>query len=258
MGSMRITPIAWTSFDGVTASELVGWEPDQVNKMADGSYDAAALAEFAGRACYASWHKPNPATATNEGYLEHIIDVGHFSVVEHGSVTFYIDGVSRSLTHELIRHRHHSYSQLSQRYVVAKPGDRPVTPPLFYANPDAAVILSTLWNAAVQSYDALVRLAESALMREGVDPATARKEAREAARSVLPNMTPTAIVVTGNHRAWREFVQKRAILAADAEIRIAACTIFGILNEMYPALYQDMALATDGRGREYIVYTENE
>ena len=63
------------------------------------------------------WSKPNPRTATNAGYLRHIIDVGHFSVLEHASVSFYITGVSRSFTHELIRHRHFSYSQLSQRYV---------------------------------------------------------------------------------------------------------------------------------------------
>ena len=75
------------------------------------------LAEFAGRACYQSWTKPNPSTATNAGYLRHILEVGHLSVLEHGSVTFYLTGVSRSLTHELIRHRHFSYSQLSQRYV---------------------------------------------------------------------------------------------------------------------------------------------
>ena len=76
-----------------------------------------ALVEFAGRACYQSWSKPNPKTATNAGYLQHIIDVGHFSVLEHASVSFYITGISRSCTHELIRHRHFSYSQLSQRYV---------------------------------------------------------------------------------------------------------------------------------------------
>ena len=87
----------------------VPWETD-----ADGGQ---ALAEFAGRACYQSWSKPNPRTATNEGYLRHILEVGHLSVLEHGTVSFYLTGISRSLTHELIRHRHFSYSQLSQRYV---------------------------------------------------------------------------------------------------------------------------------------------
>src|SRR5438128_8989463 len=102
----RVQLIAKTEF---VPPKDVPWETD-----ADGGQ---ALAEFAGRACYQSWKKPNPATATNAGYLKHILEVGHLSVLEHGSVTFYLSGISRSLTHELIRHRHFSYSQLSQRYV---------------------------------------------------------------------------------------------------------------------------------------------
>src|SRR5437660_4048564 len=103
---LKVQLIAKTEFD---PPDDVPWETD-----ADGGQ---ALAEFAGRACYQSWSKPNPRTATNAGYLRHILEVGHLSVIEHGVVTFYLTGVSRSLTHELIRHRHFSYSQLSQRYV---------------------------------------------------------------------------------------------------------------------------------------------
>ena len=94
-----------------------------------------ALAEFAGRACYQSWSKPIPATATNAGYLDHILQVGHLSVLEHSTATFYITGISRSVTHELIRHRHFSYSQLSQRYL---PPDGPdvVEPAVIAADPE--------------------------------------------------------------------------------------------------------------------------
>ena len=102
----QVAVIAWTHFEPPAE---IPWDTD-----ADGG---EALAEFAGRACYQSWKKPNPSTATNAGYLRHILEVGHLSVLEHGSVTFYLTGVSRSLTHELIRHRHFCYSQLSQRYV---------------------------------------------------------------------------------------------------------------------------------------------
>ena len=104
--SPKVQLIAKTEF---FPPEDVPWSTD-----ADGGQ---ALAEFAGRACYQSWKKPNPATATNAGYLAHILEVNHLSVLEHGSVTFYLTGVSRAFTHELIRHRHFSYSQLSQRYV---------------------------------------------------------------------------------------------------------------------------------------------
>jgi hypothetical protein len=86
---LRVQLVAKTEF---VAPEGVPWSTD-----ADGGQ---ALAEFAGRACYQSWKKPNPATATNAGYLRHILEVGHLSVLEHGTVSFYITGVSRSLTHE--------------------------------------------------------------------------------------------------------------------------------------------------------------
>src|SRR3954469_17505800 len=70
-----------------------------------------ALAEFAGRACYQSWDKANPAHAPNEGSRRPILEVGHLSVLEHATVTLYVCVVSRSVTHELIRHRHFSCSQ---------------------------------------------------------------------------------------------------------------------------------------------------
>ena len=121
---LGVRAIAWTHFE---PPEDVPWTTD-----ADGG---EALAEFAGRACYQSWSKPNPRTATNAGYLRHILEVGHLSVLEHGSVTFYLTGVSRSLTHELIRHRHFSYSQLSQRYVPERDAAM-VEPDVIAADPE--------------------------------------------------------------------------------------------------------------------------
>ena len=112
----QVRMVAHTQF---TVPEDLGWETD-----AEGG---SALAEFAGRACYQSWDKPNPRTATNAGYLRHILEVGYLSVFEHANVTFYITGISRSCTHELIRHRHFSYTQLSQRFVPEH--DSKVVPP---------------------------------------------------------------------------------------------------------------------------------
>ena len=113
---MRVTPIAWTKLDDINASyvipksamsaELDGYSPE-------GSADL--LAEFAGRACYKAWDRKNPATATTEGYLKNILKQGHFSVLEHSSVTFYVEGASRSLLTELTRHRFLSLSVESQR-----------------------------------------------------------------------------------------------------------------------------------------------
>src|SRR5690554_342524 len=94
------------------------------------STDADLLAEFAGRSCYQSFHKPNPKTEANQDYLRNILNQGHFSVLEHASATFYVTGVSRALTHELIRHRHLSYSELSQRFVNVEDAEVVIPPAL--------------------------------------------------------------------------------------------------------------------------------
>ena len=110
---MKARVVGWTMMD---LPQDIPWQPD-VDNIGPETLGPTGqdLAEFAGRACYQSWHKPNPDTRTNHGYLGHILEVGHESVLEHGTVSVYITGISRSLTHELVRHRHFSYSQESQR-----------------------------------------------------------------------------------------------------------------------------------------------
>jgi thymidylate synthase (FAD) len=250
---MRVRIIGKTRFFGSAASAITEgvWDEDPSGT------DAANLAEFAGRACYQSWTRPNPETATNEGYLDHIIEVEHNTVLEHGTMSFYIDQVSRSFTHELIRHRHNSYSQLSQRFVLqGKPevGKDPfVTPQLFKYSDVAGEILKRAWSDAMDHYNALMGVA-NALLSETEEGTSRKKEAREAARCVLPNMTPTAIVVTGNHSAWRDFLKKRGTLQADAEIREVACLIYHHLRFNEPNLYRDFTRMIDDRGRRYLVH----
>ncbi|MDR7438832.1 MAG: FAD-dependent thymidylate synthase [Armatimonadota bacterium] len=202
------------------------------------SKDAEVLAEFAGRLCYQSWHRPNPATARNEDYLRNILAQGHFSVLEHAGFTVVLTGVSRSFTHEMVRHRHFSYSQLSQRFV-GEEHAAVVVPPLFRDDPEALAILEEVHRKTQEAYAQLVRLAQRKL--EGLaDRRMRRKRAREAARCVLPNMTETHIVITGNHRAWREFFEKRGSLHADAEIREVAVRIFTeVARPLAPHIYQD-------------------
>lgn len=203
---LRVQLIAKTEF---TAPPDVPWSTD-----ADGG---AALVEFAGRACYQSWSKPNPRTATNAAYLRHIIDVGHFSVLEHASVSFYISGVSRSCTHELIRHRHFSYSQLSQRYV-PEDDSQVVVPPGIEDDPELLDVFLDAADASRAAYIELLARLEAKLDDSGT-ATLRRKQARQAARAVLPNATETQIVVTGNYRAWRHFIAMRASEHADVEIR---------------------------------------
>src|SRR6184192_1041371 len=140
----RVQLVAWTQFE---VPDDVPWSTDAAGGQ--------ALAEFAGRACYQSWQKPNPATATDAGYLRHIMEVGHLSVLEHGTVTFYVTGMSRSLTHELIRHRHFSYSQLSQRYVPERDAAM-VEPDVIAADPELHALFTEAAEASVKAYEGLL------------------------------------------------------------------------------------------------------
>jgi thymidylate synthase (FAD) len=234
---LRVQLVAKTAF---LPPADVPWETD-----ADGGQ---ALAEFAGRACYQSWAKPNPVTATNAGYLRHILEVGHLSVLEHGSVSFYLTGVSRSLTHELIRHRHFSYSQLSQRYVPERDAAM-VEPDVIAADPELHAIFDEAAATAVKAYEELL----AGLQRRFADVPNAtlrRKQARQAARAILPNATETRIVVTGNYRAWRHFIAMRATEHADVEIRALAVECLRQLQREVPNVFGDFEIGKLDDGTE--------
>lgn len=238
----QVRVIAYTHFD---PPPDVPWSTD-----ADGGQ---AVAEFAGRACYQSWSKPNPATATNAGYLRHILDVGHLSVLEHGTVTFYLTGVSRSFTHELVRHRHFSYSQLSQRYVPESDAAM-VEPDVIADDPELHAAFLEAAQASVEAYGRLLaglerKFAENAA-GDTANRTLLRKQARQAARAVLPNATETRIVVTGNYRAWRHFVSMRATEHADVEIRRVAVACLRELQRVAPNVFGDFVLTKLADGTE--------
>lgn len=197
--------------------------------------DADALSEAAGRMCYQSWGRPNPATASNAGYLANILAHGHHSVLEHASVTFLVRGVSRSLLAELTRHRHLSFSVVSQRYVPYGETE-PVIPPALVGTPGERHVRE-VYREALGDYDSLVYQLTSAGL--------GRKVAREAARAVLPNAAPVDMVVTGNLRAWRDVLAKRNSPHADAEIQEFARRVLTRLREVAPNSFQDFA-GSDG------------
>jgi thymidylate synthase (FAD) len=234
---LRVQLIAKTEF---LPPPDVAWSTDAAG--------GAALVEFAGRACYQSWSKPNPRTATNASYLRHIIDVGHFSVLEHASVSFYITGISRSCTHELIRHRHFSYSQLSQRFVPAR-DSQVVVPPGIEDDPDLHALFLQAADAGRAAYDDLLTRLEAKLA-DVPNAVLRRKQARQAARAVLPNATETRIVVTGNYRAWRHFIAVRASEHADVEIRRLAVECLRQLTDVAPAAFADFEVATLADGTQ--------
>lgn len=219
-------------------------EPDHlpVQWLGD-STDGERLAEFAGRLCYMS--QKNPAKRDTREYLDNIKKQGHGSVLEHANYSLLLEGVSRSLTHELVRHRAgFAYSQLSQRYVDESEANF-VMPPAIIG--DEA--LESAWKGQVEAAQkSYVGLVEQLMTRYAwvSDKIHRRKMAREAARGVLPNSTETKIVVTGNARAWRTMLELRSSEGAEFEIRRCAIMIIRILREEAPAFFSDFEIYDAG------------
>lgn len=219
---MRAKLIAVTTLVG----HIPGYQPHN-----DLVTDSDELAEEAGRLCYESWNRPNPKTATNEGYLGNILDQGHYSVMEHASATIYMDGVTRNFTHEHIRHRHFGYSEVSQRYVDVGSFAFAEHPGLVGIDKDARDMLLKAIKAGRDAYEAV--------MADLAGKGTERKKARQAARHALVSGTETKILVSGNMRCWREMLWKRLSPTADEEFRQMAQLVLAQLKAIAPNTFQD-------------------
>ncbi len=234
--SPRVTLIARPQF--LEPSHLpVQWKGE--------SSDGERLAEFAGRICYMS--QQNPAGRSTAEYLENILRQGHGSVFEHAVYVLLIEGISRSCSHELVRHRAgFGYSQLSQRYVDESHAAF-VMPPAILGDP----VLEAAWTRQVEGAQAAyVQAVEGLMEKYGwvEDRVHRRKMAREAARSVLPNATEVKIVVSGNVRAWRTMLELRLGEGAELEIRRMAVACLRALGQQAPAFFADFEVyrAEDG------------
>lgn len=222
---------------GVVESFLA--DHDVAHWTTDTDVAGEKLAEIAGRLCYMSFARPRPGG--NSGYLSHILEVGHGSVLEHAVYNFIITGVSRSFTHELVRHRAgFGYSQLSQRYVDESTAD--------FVEPDCVAedpgLHETWLNTVQQCHEAYCILVEALMSKfENVEDKTLRRKmARQAARSILPNATETKIFVTANARAWRHFIELRCNEHAEVEIRKVAACILKVLQKESPNMFGDYDL----------------
>ena len=249
--TMRIlrTPVVYVlSKQTLLQPELDRFLDDHgVSWSSDSSVAAEVVTETAGRVCYMSFAKPRPGG--NAAYLHHIKEVGHGSVLEHAVWSFLITGVSRSLTHELVRHRAGwAYSQLSQRYVDESVAEY-VEPDIIANDPE----LHDIWLKSVtQMHAAYMQLAEklnakladpaaaaAAMLPPDADRTTRRKTARQAARSILPNATETKITVTVNARALRHFLEQRGSVHAEPEIRKLANVMLDVVQKDSPNLFGD-------------------
>lgn len=247
----RVRVIAYSHLSSQGIEDFL--EKEAGDWLTDASSDAEKLSEFAGRVCYQSFGQKQ-GRKSNREYLEHILDSAHGSVLEHSTFTLLFTGVSRSLTHELIRHRAgFGYSQLSQRYVDESDTEY-VIPEVIFNHPELLTIFEKAVQFAHQSYLELTNsiAKQVEISHPELSKTEKRKIARQAARSVLPNATETKIVVTANVRAWRHFIELRGSEGAEPEIRKLAILVFRTLKPLAPNLFYDYVVAPCPNGGEMI------
>lgn len=192
--------------------ELIQYTPDPEKVIA-----AAA------RLCYS----PDPVPELMEqlsdekvaNFVQKLRSMGHLSPFEHVSFQFSIDGVSRALSHQLVRHRIASYSQRSQRYVKEE-GFEYVTPPSIRRNPQALERFQKIMDTLQEEYQALLEVAPA-----------------EDARYILPNACTTSLMATFNARSLLNFFEHRTCMRAQWEIRILAERMLELVREVAPNVF---------------------
>jgi len=212
------------------------------------------LVEAGGRICYMSFGK---GRKTNREYIGNLVGMKHGSVLEHATWDFIITGVSRSFSHELVRHRAGwGYSQLSQRYVDESTAN--FVEPEVIARDER---MHALWlNAVRTAHQAYLDLVEGLMeampnvenkpVLSAAERTERRKRVREAARSVLPNATETMIFCSANARALRHFIELRGAEGAEAEIRRVALKLLRLMQQEAPTLFGDYEIVCLEDGTE--------
>lgn len=181
----------------------------------------------AARQCYSPKDAADLYHTMDEAHVHHVLSTimgsGHYSTLEHATYTFAVSGVSRSLTHQLVRHRMASFEQQSQRYVTFKHGVPVVTPPTIAEDDQRKKVYDQAIACAAEAYDKLVKAGVPA----------------EDARYLLPNATETKIVITMNIRELLHFFELRCCNRAQWEIRDLAHQMLALVRPTAPFIFMD-------------------
>lgn len=190
--------------------------------------NAEHVCETAARCCYRSETRYN--TDNTHKFLQGLIAAGHESVIEHASAGFKLSNISRALSHQLVRHRHASYSQESQRYCkTLNVNTNVVMPESFDKNFGITRAVTQLYTHIEELYNSMLEL--------GIP--------KEDARYILPNACTTTLVMSANFRQWRHMLKLRLDKNAQWEIRIMFKLIFDILVKEAPAIFSDLQTLAD-------------
>jgi thymidylate synthase (FAD) len=189
--------------------------------------DAERLIETAGRTAYLSFGKQAPGS--EKRFIRMLLKNRHYSVLEHASATFRITGVSRAMTHQLVRHRLCSFTQQSQRYVDERDFHF-VEPESIRGDPAAHAMFSEQMEGARRAY--------ASLQSMGIR--------NEDARFVLPNAVASQLVVSANLRQWRHVIELRCRPGSQWEIRQVCAEVLRLLKRTVPTAFEDLELDEKG------------
>lgn len=209
---------------------------------------AETLSKLAGQTCYVSFGKGRTWNKDAQRYFDNIITSGHGSVLEHANFTLLLWGISRSLTHELVRHRAGvGYSQVSQRYVSGRVL-RFVERLEYQKDKDLHKLFEDRIDRAHKEYSYMAtalyeKQEKGSKILSGEMKTDLRKKVQQVSRSILPNETEAPIVVTANVRAWRHMINMRASDHAEVEIRNLFFKIYKVLKQVSPMLFKDFVVA---------------
>ena len=172
-----------------------------------------------------------------KSFLDMLMSIGHESPIEHATFTFAIEGISRSCSHQLVRHRIASYSQKSQRYVKEFMFDY-VIPPSIESDDVVTDIYIETMELLQYRYDIIRDALVKKYTSGGMDPKDAAKKANEDARFVLPNACCTSIIVTMNIRSLFNFFNHRCCNRAQWEIRAVAEEMYKLCMNVAPTIFK--------------------
>lgn len=216
----------------------INWRPDE------GITDLEAIVEYAGRTRFGALGTPGMGATeeqahriSSEAFLHGVIEIGALELLEHATVTFAVSGLSFGAAHELLRHRHFHFSELSQR------GEQPavaamVIPPAVEDRANLSRLMHRAVDGAREAYDTMLEEL-STPQRDDENALLRLSQARQAARSVLPIAAETYLVMTGSLAAWRGFIAAEATRSADEEVRSLALQCLARLREVAPRLVDD-------------------
>jgi thymidylate synthase (FAD) len=209
--------------------------------------DGEQLVELAGRNCYRSFDvglNPNisKVRTDSEKYHANILESAHGSVMEHPSISFAFEDVSRVFTHELVRHRAGmAFSQVSLRYVRLD-NLRFWIPDIIADNPEAMEVFAEVIEKCEWGQKELARIYSIDEMKDFHQ----KKQLTSAFRRIAPIGVATGIATTFNLRALRWVIQMRTSPVAEVEIRKVFCEVYDVAKEKYPFLFQDFErISTD-------------